>query len=161
MRTIERFLAAGAIALSGSLAACGYVWYGYPEYSRMLRDEKNQATRAERDAQLRANPPDALPISFSIYSGKVGHHVHSRAGAWCSLDNTPWSSSTPTVVGGTLPPGLSLRTDGNTRIEGTPEQPGRWTATIRFTNIGCRGKTYPDQDVTFEFSVEGDAVKGL
>ena len=144
-----------AVMLSSLLpAGCGIdaaIYYG-------VVDAQKKAERERKNAEARANVPTALGIYYSITNGKVGHHVYSEPRAYCGIDGEYWNSTSATLVGGQLPPGMSM--DGS-RVRGTPDQPGRWVATIRFTGLGCRGKTYPDQDVTFDFTVQGDAVKGL
>ena len=68
-----------------------------------------------------------------------------------------WQSSRAILRGGSLPPGL--RRGRHNDIEGTPRRPGRWSVTLEFTGIRCRGKRYPDQNVNVDFNIKGLAPR--
>lgn len=106
-----------------------------------------------REREFRAHPPESLPVNYRDTSGKVGYHMVASPGARCGAT---WNWNTVTLTRGSLPPGLRLR---GSRIEGTPTQPGSWQATIRFTGLECRGKTYPDQNVSVYFTIKGYAPR--
>ncbi|MFQ5692430.1 MAG: hypothetical protein ACE5IM_05230 [Nitrospinota bacterium] len=112
-----------------------------------------QMERERREREFRAHPPASLPIWYRGTSGKVGYHMIAEPRARCG---STWQSSTATLVSGRLPAGLRLR---GSRIEGTPQSPGKWQVTVRFTGIKCRGKSYPDQNVEISFNIEGFAPR--
>jgi Putative Ig domain len=144
------------------LGGCGIVGFngGLAGIVRDNLDEAEANAEREKAAQaLRAAPPDALAIYYDVATGKVGYHVLSTPHAVCGPNGAPWNLSSATITQGQLPSGLNMDLQGI--IEGTPDQPGRWVATIKYSDVGCRGKQYPDQNVTFDFTVTGDAVPRL
>lgn len=100
-----------------------------------------------------SGPPAYLSISYDGTSGKVGHHMIAQPGAHCGA---VWTQQGTSHTSGTLPPGLQF--DGS-RIVGTPRQPGRWRVVVNFRAPECRGKIYPDQNVTVDFNIEGIAPR--
>lgn len=97
-----------------------------------------------------------LPIRFDNTTGQVGHHMIAQPGIARGICGGSWNSDEPYVVGGALPPGLRIV---NSDIVGTPQQPGRWIATLRFARIECGGKTYPDQEVVVTLEIKGIAPR--
>ena len=77
-------------------------------------------------------------------------------GAPRSKCHVKWKANYPTLAGGSLPPGLRLR---GFRIEGTPQRPGTWRATLKFTKIDCGGKRHPDENVDVHFNIRGLAPR--
>jgi hypothetical protein len=152
-------LVASLLALGG----CGIIGFN-GGLGSIVRDNIDAAqTNAdnERAAEaLRAGPPDSLSIYYDVTTGKVGYHVLSSPRAVCGPNGASWSLSGATIAQGQLPSGLNFDPQHGI-IEGTPDQPGNWVATIRYSDVGCRGKQYPDQNVTFNFTVTGDAVPRL
>jgi hypothetical protein len=106
-----------------------------------------------QEREFREHPPAYLPISYYDTSGQVGYHMVASPRARCGAT---WNWDTVTLIGGSLPPGLYLR---GSKIEGTPTQPGNWQVTLEFTGLECRGKTYPDQDVSVNFTITGYAQR--
>ena len=99
--------------------------------------------------------PASLSIRYDGTSAKVGHHMIAQPGAYCG---ETWTQQGVSHTSGTLPPGLQF--DGS-RIVGTPQQPGRWQVVVNFRAPECRGKIYPDQDVTVDFNIEGVAPRRI
>ena len=94
---------------------------------------------------------DYVNIWYIPLAGKVGYHFVSRPEARCPGPEA-WNSNYPTLeYNSSLPPGLELK---GFNIEGTPTQPGSWYARVRFTNIVCGGKAYPDKVVDLDFYIE-------
>lgn len=104
---------------------------------------------------FQSGPPAKLNIYYTGEFGKVGYHMTAIPRANCPVT---WNSNNPSIIRGELPPGLRL--DGFD-VVGTPQQPGNWNVVIRFTNIFCQGKLYPDQDVSVYFVIQGDAPRKL
>lgn len=135
-------VASGLIGLALTLSACP----GSPMANKWKRDAQQR--------ELKAHPPSHLTIRYEATHGKVGHHMVSWPGAICGGEN--WKHSTSNKISGSLPPGLILR---GHKIEGTPRSPGQWAATVRFTGLKCRGKSYPDQNVRINFNIGGIAPR--
>ena len=142
MKIIKILIVASAlIGLALTLSACP----GSP-----------MANKWKRDAELRefkAHAPSNLPIWYEATQGKVGHHMVAVARARCGAN---WDSNSPRNTWGSLPPGLILR---GSNIEGTPKSPGKWEATLRFSGLKCRGKSYPDQNVRVHINIGGIAPR--
>ena len=134
-------VASGLIGLALTLSACP----GSP----MANKWKIEAEQRE----FKAHPPSNLPIWYEATQGKVGHHMVAVAKARCGAN---WSNNSSNKISGSLPPGLILR---GSSIEGTPKSPGKWEATLRFTGLKCRGKSYPDQNVRVYFNIGGIAPR--
>lgn len=100
-----------------------------------------------------SGPPAYLHISYDGNSGKVGHHMIAQPRAYCGAT---WTQQGVLHTSGTLPPGLQFE---GSRIVGTPQQPGRWRIVTNFRAPECRGKIYPDQNVTVDFNIEGIAPR--
>ncbi|MBN2654166.1 MAG: hypothetical protein JXR79_03515 [Nitrospirae bacterium] len=96
----------------------------------------------------------SLKLWYEGTYGKAGHHMVAQPKGSCPVT---WNANNPTLLS-TLPPGLKLNAFN---IEGTPEQPGRWISKVRFTGLSCQGKSYPDQTVTINFNIEGDAPRKI
>ena len=96
-------------------------------------------------------------LYYSGTSGKVGHHMSCQLLGTCS-GGWSYNHASTKVVSGSLPPGLTI---SDSFIQGTPTQPGTWTATIRISNLKCNEKAYPDADVRVNFYIEGIAPKRL
>jgi len=103
----------------------------------------------------RLNQVQQLKIYYDTTAGKAGHHFVSQSRGNCPAG---WTSNNPFITGGELPPGLELNAH---TIVGTPQQPGNWLVKLRFTSIICQGRSYPDEDVSVYFSIQGDAPRKL
>ena len=97
-----------------------------------------------------------LPINYDNTTGQVGHHMVVQPGIARGICGGGWNSDEPSVVLGTLPPGLKIM---NANIVGTPQQPGRWVVTLQFARIECGGKIYPDQEVSVTLEIKGIAPR--
>ena len=106
-----------------------------------------------RESARRSAAAASLGIVYPPSGAKVGHHTVLVPRGNCTPS---WTSNSPEIVGGYLPPGLKL--DGH-NIVGTPQLPGTWNVKMRFTGISCQGTSYPDQYVDVNLYVEGDAPR--
>lgn len=134
-------IASGLIGLALTLSACP----GSPM--------ANKWKRAAEQREFKAHPPSNLPIWYENTQGKVGHHMIAWPSARCGAT---WNNNSSNKISGSLPPGLILR---GSNIEGTPKSPGKWEATVRFTGLKCRGKSYPDQNVRVHINIGGIAPR--
>ena len=134
-------VASSLIGLALTLSACP----GSPMANNWKRDAEQR--------EFKAHPPSHLTIRYEATHGKVGHHMVAWPSALCG---PKWKHNTSNKISGSLPPGLILR---GFNIEGTPKSPGYWEATLRFTGLKCRGKSYPDQNVRVYFNIGGIAPR--
>ena len=113
-----------------------------------------RTARSEAEARIIASR-GPLKIYYSVPWGRVGHHmtVGAPRASKCRVE---WKARHPTLAGGSLPPGLRLR---GFRIEGTPQRPGTWRATLKFTKIDCGDKRHPDENVDVHFNIRGLAPR--
>lgn len=157
-RDAIRLIALIAITMTASGCAplmCPFAIPGTQGAQECAEWEESQRQEGE-ERQLKLAPPASLRIWYIGTYGKAGHHMTAEPRARCGPGSEMWYHSTASMVGGSLPPGLRLQ---QSRIAGTPEQPGRWQAQVRFTGLNCRGRTYPDQDVTVDLFIEGLAPR--
>ena len=103
--------------------------------------------------KLKAAPPPTLRIWYVNTQGQAGYHMVADANARCGGS---WQASRVWLASGSLPPGLRL---SGYRIEGIPQSPGRWQASINYSGLVCRGQSYPDQTVNVDLTIEGDAPR--
>ena len=142
-----------AVGLSGcETMICGVAAESsqWGEHCKQKAAEQQIQTDEER---LRAAPPPTLRIWYVNTLGKAGYHMVAEANARCGGS---WQANRVSLASGSLPPGLRL---SGYRIEGTPESPGRWQAWITYAGLVCRGRSYPDQTVNVDLTVEGDALR--
>ncbi|RJR15137.1 MAG: hypothetical protein C4581_12920 [Nitrospiraceae bacterium] len=114
-----------------------------------------QRERINNLQRERIKQPEQLKIYYDVTAGKAGHHFVSQSRGNCAAG---WISNYPVIIGGELPPGLKM--DGH-NIVGTPQQPGNWLVKLRFTSIRCQDRSYPDEDVSVYFTIQGDAPRKL
>jgi hypothetical protein len=142
-----------ALALSGCEAMICTVAAESSPWGQHCKAKAIERESEAAEQRLRVAPPESLSIWYVNTQGKVGYHMVAEPRARCGAD---WSSNSPSLTGGSLPPGLRLR---GSRIEGVPQSPGRWQARVSFSGIACRGRSYPDQTVHVDLSIEGDAPR--
>lgn len=92
-------------------------------------------------------PPPFLAIWYRNTAGQVGHHLTADPRANCPEG---WQHSSAWLAGGRLPPGVRLE---GANLVGIPQIPGTWQATVKLTGLKCRGREYPDQDVSVELRI--------
>jgi hypothetical protein len=93
----------------------------------------------------RAEAAGNLGIYYVGQQGMVGWHMVAKSQAPCPGG---WTSNTPFIIDGYLPPGL--KQDGF-KFVGTPSSPGSWQVKVRFTGVSCQGTNYKDEDVEVAF----------
>lgn len=110
--------------------------------------EENRPLTQE-EIKLITGPPPVLTVWYRNTAGQVGHHLMADPRANC----TPtWEHSNAWLTGGRLPPGVQLE---GPNLVGIPQIPGTWQATVKFTGLKCRGRMYPDQEVSVELRISG------
>jgi hypothetical protein len=96
------------------------------------------------------NPPGVSGGSGGLVLGDVGHHMITSTPK-ATGSKSRWQFTEAKVVGGSIPPGLHLLSNG--RFEGTPEQPGHWEAEVVFTNVRCGGNSLGDHYIKVDFYI--------
>lgn len=149
MITLRRLLFfVSCIGIAAFIVACA-VPQPHTDKTNM---QKERINNLQRD---RIKQAEQLRIYYDVTAGKAGHHFVSQPRGNCV---PAWFANYPVIIDGELPPGLKM--DGY-NIVGTPQQPGNWLVKLRFTSIRCQDRSYPDEDVSVYFNIQGDAPRKL
>lgn len=89
----------------------------------------------------------------SDINGEVGHPVHVSGPQGKCLPSRQWFGR-PSVVSGSLPPGLTLNSAPWT-ITGIPTERGHWIVRLKVSEIQCEGKSYKDFEQELRFHITG------
>jgi hypothetical protein len=117
-----------------------------------------ESTESEREQPYQPPTPGLYGSPYYAYplSAKVGLPVDWAPGARCIGGG--WHGAAE-VVTGALPPGLTLdnlQTTGH--ITGVPTRAGTWYLRVRFAELSCADKTYPDSTQDLEIKTEGSSA---
>lgn len=105
------------------------------------------------DGGFRVFYPDA---SARGITAKVGTRMQAKPAADCRNPEGAegrWANTGARVVEGELPPGLVIE-DG--AIAGSPEKPGTYKVTIKFSGVTCASVPVDDQLVDVTIAVAGN-----
>jgi hypothetical protein len=103
----------------------------------------------------RSTSTRALGIYYIGTEGQVGHHMYAEPRAGCPVT---WQNDNCSHVSGSLPPGLEFH---GSRIQGTPEQPGKWYVRVKFTGVKCQSQPYADEFVDIYMNIKGFAPRKI
>jgi len=84
---------------------------------------------------------------------KVGYQSHVASLRANCEPGGKWTKSTPKIISGSLPPGLSFVRWSD--IKGIPEKRGHWIVKIKIQNLYCGGISYYGIEQELRFHVTG------